>query len=159
VATFYRRLQTNAVMWGVRISLIDLVFTVFFSICGWIGTAKLLTLYEINCMGSSFFPSGVALVIFIKVCGWFRREGDGVINKDGRFRYLSSHKINRILIPDTYKAEELFVVVRDVFQVGQQSWFASALARLTGNFDLKQPDAGAQRIAGTSFCTKLKRSD
>ena len=136
MATFYRRLQTNSVIRGVQISLVDLAITALFSGCSWIGTAKLLELYEIDCTGIILAPFVVALFVFIKVCEWFRKEGDGVIKKDGRFRYLSSHKINRIIIPDANNAIELFVVVRDVFHTSTST----------------------QRLTGTNFCRNLKRS-
>jgi hypothetical protein len=159
MATFYRRLQTNPVIRGIRISLVDLITTVAFSTCAWIGSSKFLELYEIDYTGITLIPFGVTLFIFIKVCKWFQKEGDGVLKKDGRFRYLSSHKINRILTPDALNAEELFIVVHDIFQTSQQSWFASIFARLTGNINLKQRDISVQRVTGTNFCFNLKRSN
>ena len=158
MATFYRRLQINPVIRWVNITLSDLIVTCSFSLFGWAVIDECLTLYEISFTGVALIPTGIALLIFIKICEWFRKEGDGVVKKDGRFRYLSSNKINLVLVPDAVDAEELFVVVRNIFQTNHQSWFHSLLIRLTGNV-AKKRDAKVQRISGTEFCLNLKRSD
>ena len=159
MATFYRRLQTNSVIRVVRVSLVDLVTAIILSVCIWLGTEQCLMLYELDFTGIILIPFGTALITFIKFCSWFRKDGDGVLRKDGRFRYLASRRINRILIPDSHKADELFVVIQDIFKIRRPFKLALIFAFLTGNNDLKQQDTNTQWLPGTSFCLNIKRSN
>lgn len=159
MATFYRRLQVNPVIWGFRVSLADFASAAVIGVAAGLGVGAVVNLYELDFTGVSLIPTSAGVVAFYFLCAWFRKEGDGVVRKDGKFRFLTSRQINRVLIPDRAGAEELFIVVYGSGDRPKGSFVRRFFKGLAYGLKLETKPLEADRVPGTSYCSGLDRKE